>query len=1093
MARTSRTSFAAFAALALFAAGAVYAASIEAEPRKDYGRIRFGFSAPTVLHTSTRGTQATLTFDKPLDASTESIAENLPDYVKGSSLSVDKKTLTLTLAKPYRIRQFTSGNKVGLDLIDRGDTTSKLTETTKESPKEKTADAAILTTKKTADTAPAKPIRPAAKTVEKPKPVTKLVAVAKPEPKPTPKPAAKPEPKPEPMLTTKKAPAPETRTTPAPSAVEEAAHTSKPPAQKPTAAPAPKAPAQPAPTVKEAAAKPSPETKPVTASPPFAVGVKSSAAQTDLYFPWRERTASAVFKRERDVWIVFSRFADVDAKQLLTKLPKNIVQVTQYADHENTILRLATDGTLNPKIVPLAKGFGWQVSLIQTTSTPAQDVSLNVDSLESTERLLLGLFDISPTLRFFDPTVGDQLIVIPSYEAGRGVTATKNFPQLSLLATAQGVAVVSRMPDLHVNQNRSGTILSADGGLAVSENLPVLANKAPIAGNATSTGVALPYDQWYVPAGKFRETQAERLHAVAVADTVGKPEALFELVKLYLSYGMGPEALGVLSLLRNQYSEYYITNKLALLSGAANILANHMDTAAADLAAPELNELEEAVLWRQVAALYTPATIDVQKLQAEAATKKSDSAANSPNAAPTAEAAAAVTASKPSFQFLKYSRSYIRFYPPRIRQRLASIAADAYLADGQEEKALAVYDTLMRDDLLAPLRHEAEFVLGAVAAKKGEVDQAYDAFDRVAGQIQDPRSAARARFAKALLYYQKGKMGADEASEIIEQARMGWRSDAIEREMLHQLVNIYTESKRYDEVLRTQKTILDAFPGDPEVLSITGDMSTLFHRVFLEGLADEMEPLKALSLFYEFRDLTPLGDDGDTMIQKLADRIAALDLLDRAAGLLDNQIKFRAKGEARSRIGARLALLHLLNKNPQEALNVLQVTNFGGNSTDLQTTRLQLMAEALTKLDKNEEALGVLYNDVTPAGAQLRLDILWAMKDWPNIAGRAEDILSARPNLTDPLTLKETEVLLKLALAYTFEGDYNQLRYLRDYYSGLIPDTGYKQIFDYITNDTTPLDPEDFNLLAQQINRTEGFLDAFKSKIAAGKLSEAVK
>ena len=69
----------------------------------------------------------------------------------------------------------------------------------------------------------------------------------------------------------------------------------------------------------------------------------------------------------------------------------------------------------------------------------------------------------------------------------------------------------------------------------------------------------------------------------------------------------------------------------------------------------------------------------------------------------------------------------------------------------------------------------------------------------------------------------------------------------------------------------------------------------------------------------------------------------------------------------------------------------------------------------------------------------------------------------------------------------------DQLRYLRDYYGALIPDSGYKQIFDFITNDTNPLDKEDSAMLGEQISRTESFLGLFKEKIAGGKLSEAVK
>ena len=64
---------------------------------------------------------------------------------------------------------------------------------------------------------------------------------------------------------------------------------------------------------------------------------------------------------------------------------------------------------------------------------------------------------------------------------------------------------------------------------------------------------------------------------------------------------------------------------------------------------------------------------------------------------------------------------------------------------------------------------------------------------------------------------------------------------------------------------------------------------------------------------------------------------------------------------------------------------------------------------------------------------------------------------------------------------------------MRDYYSNLIPDTAYKQVFDYITNDTSPLDPEDFAMVSKQISHAETFLDTFRTKIANGKLSDAIK
>jgi tetratricopeptide (TPR) repeat protein len=343
------------------------------------------------------------------------------------------------------------------------------------------------------------------------------------------------------------------------------------------------------------------------------------------------------------------------------------------------------------------------------------------------------------------------------------------------------------------------------------------------------------------------------------------------------------------------------------------------------------------------------------------------------------------------------------------------------------------------------------------------------------------------------LHYNEGDATADETAEQLQRVHLSWRGDVLGRKILDSLVQLYQTGNHYDDMLRTWRTILDEYPNDPDTLTINADMGDLFQNLYLHGLADSLPPLESLSLFYEFRDLTPVGQTGDEIIRRLADRLAAFDLLDRATQLLENQIKFRVTDEERSRVGARLALLHLLNHQPKEAADVLQITSYGSNPPELARQRLQLAAEALNDLGKHEEALSMLTNDASREGALLRLDILWSMQDWPNVVSRAEDILSARHNLTAPLTPEETEVLLKLAIGYSFQGDNTQLRYLRDYYMGLIPDTAYKQIFDFITNDTAPLDPADVALLTQQISHTESFLSAFKAKIAAGKLSEAVK
>ena len=66
-----------------------------------------------------------------------------------------------------------------------------------------------------------------------------------------------------------------------------------------------------------------------------------------------------------------------------------------------------------------------------------------------------------------------------------------------------------------------------------------------------------------------------------------------------------------------------------------------------------------------------------------------------------------------------------------------------------------------------------------------------------------------------------------------------------------------------------------------------------------------MPPIDALSLFYDFRDLTPVGRRGDEMIRKLADRLVSVDLLDQAAEVLQHQVDNRLQGAARAQVAVQ--------------------------------------------------------------------------------------------------------------------------------------------------------------------------------------------
>src|SRR5205823_8962653 len=112
-----------------------------------------------------------------------------------------------------------------------------------------------------------------------------------------------------------------------------------------------------------------------------------------------------------------------------------------------------------------------------------------------------------------------------------------------------------------------------------------------------------------------------------------------------------------------------------------------------------------------------------------------------------------------------------------------------------------------------------------------------------------------------------------------------------------------------------------------------------FEGLFLGGKADAMPAVESLSLFYDFRDLTPIGRRGDEMIRRLADRLAAIDLLDQAAELLQHQVDHRLQGAARAQVATRLAVIYLMNRKVNRALATLRTTRTADLSDELRNQR----------------------------------------------------------------------------------------------------------------------------------------------------------
>ena len=191
-------------------------------------------------------------------------------------------------------------------------------------------------------------------------------------------------------------------------------------------------------------------------------------------------------------------------------------------------------------------------------------------------------------------------------------------------------------------------------------------------------------------------------------------------------------------------------------------------------------------------------------------------------------------------------------------------------------------------------------------------------------------------------------------------------------------------------------------------------------------------------MFYEFRELTPIGRRGDEMIRRLADRLVAVDLLDQAAELLQYQVDKRLEGAARAQVAARLAMVYLTNRKPDRAISALRTTRIADLSGELRQQRLLLEARAQSDIGRHDLALDIISNITGREAIRLRSDIYWASRRWREAAEQIELYYADRWRDFKPLNAVEKSDVIRAVVGYALAEDAIGLARFREKYAPLM-------------------------------------------------------
>ncbi|PNQ98476.1 hypothetical protein C1S70_13525 [Azospirillum argentinense] len=1104
---------------------------VRAATHKTFGRMVFDWPRQTGYSASVEGNTLVVRFDEPINAALDRTVAALPGYLSGVRIGGDGKTVTFDLKRPVTLKSFRNGNAVALDLTPAAEapvqnqtpaqapapaakaetpaapaparSAGRVTVSAADTPEQSRlsftwpeganytlrrdgASATLLFDRNgTADLAPvAKATLRNIQNVEQFRQANGALAFTFAVPQDAEVKDSKSgrsvvinvqNPGTRAGLPTSDAasaaPPGATTTTVRPSSAEAAA---------PSPAVTPPAPARPAPAPpppKEVAAAPAPA-KPEAAKndPAKPDPAKAEPQGPTLVFDAGGPASIAVYPRAGHLYIVFDKPLPIGAGKAIGAGAGTVGAIEPVPATGGSAFRTRIGPLVWPKIE--RQGTSWKITpTSRLTGTPPFELKIDPEpDFLLGARLLVRAADAATVVTLSDPDVGDRLQVVPLPVPGNAIPESHRYADLELLPSYQGVVVRPIADAITVRPVKEGVEVTAAGGLHLSPmadagSRPATAQTAslpptPSPGGASNT-LTPPTDPKPVPSGRrlfdlpawkkgdldhYTEARQNLQLNIVNAPDSERPRAQLDLARFYLANGFGQEAIGMMDVLQEAQPDLEGWPEFRALRGAARFLAGNTDAAAEDFAHPNLANNGEAALWR--------AAIAADR-----------------NDWPVAQAG------------FKAAAPILNSYPDPILTKLATRAAEAALKTGDAPFAKRLLDRIVeRGGTDAEERPDVQYLRGLYYAQTNEPERALEQLTASYNSL-DRYYRAKAGLALVNLQLAEGHMSPPAAAERLAGLTFTWRGDELEMQIRQRMGEVLIAAGQYADGFNAMKETAALVADTPRAEEITREMSRIFADLYKDG-AQKLPTIEALQLYDQFRELTPVGEAGDEVIRQLAERLISVDLLNRAADLLQHQVEYRLSGEDKARVGTRLASVRLLDNKPEDALRALELSNVPNLPADLIGERRLMQAKALAELGRGDEALLLLSEDDSKPANSLRVDIAWRAQKWEAAAFALNKLIGAPPPPTQPINPATSQLVLNRAVALALAGDGTNLNLLRKEFGSAMTNGPDADAFRVLTRPEQALGLIDVNTVRSRVAEVDVFQKFLKNY--RGKQSAAI-
>ncbi|MBV9248892.1 MAG: hypothetical protein JO227_06555, partial [Acetobacteraceae bacterium] len=627
------------------------------------------------------------------------------------------------------------------------------------------------------------------------------------------------------------------------------------PAAVPASSPAPAAspaapPVEPSPSTSKAAppAAASGEPQPsALSSGPVALSASSastSAAGVSFTVPFGSDVGAAAFRRGNAHFVVFDE-----------RRPLDLAAVAGTKAFGQPAVQLLPSATLIRMTIPDEMSLalsrspeGWTITVRSEAGHPHSIVPAASDG-----RINLGADSPGNVIALTEPETGATLLVGTLRRTEQAVLVQRQTPQLALLPTELGVAVEPLSDNVEMRAVPAGFVLS--GG---TENLAISAAEPEALADAAA--LTRRFEFVSLPPGSLYQRAVTKVAAAAAAPALARGPRRREAAAAMIALGFGAEAEALLQVTMEQDPNEAANADTAGLRAIAALLAGRLNEADA-LTDPRLSGSDEIELWRAVRAALLDET--------------------SP------QAAAAFAATAP----------LILTYPQPLRDRLLPLALETMALGGEAQAA----DTLLAQSGDLPGLAMAKALLKQADGATDDALAMYDALADSTDQLTHVRAGRR----RLELRLNKGSIAPKEAADTLEGLLYSWRGDWRELALRERIAELRQDQGAWRAGLAMLRDAEALFPD--RKAEVRERMRDMFAALLRDDTAKAVPPLELVALAEENAELLGEMTDTASLQASLADKLAELDLPDRAAPLLEKLMRNAPAGVSRAGLGVRLA------------------------------------------------------------------------------------------------------------------------------------------------------------------------------------------